>query len=183
MHEQHAHVALAVDRVERQLALLLLRLIAERLGRLADRGLMLDQHLHLRRQFGDAQSPGQIQPLGGQPRDDLANFRAGAGEILGPVIGIGLLGIDQNLDDIAHLGFDQPVDVLTHRLDVAINVFLLHAVLLELFELHVEHAGDQLAGHFAGPLLQFLAAAQRLGAERAVGPQPSRGQEIDRQTG
>ena len=57
LHEQSPHVALVLDRVQRQLGLLLALVIGERFGGAAHPGLLFDQHFHLGRELGDAQAP------------------------------------------------------------------------------------------------------------------------------
>ena len=117
----------------------------------------------------DPQPASEVLPLNRQSGHDLANLCSGFRELLGAGRRLRLLSLDEDRDHVAHLGLDEPVDVLPHGLDITVQIELLQTVLFKLLELYVEDAGNEFAGHVAGPLLGFLLAAEGIGAERGLG--------------
>ena len=160
-------VSLVFDRGQRQPFLPSRKLIGDRAGRLPVLGLGIDQPLHLGGDFGRFEASQQILPLGRQSRDDLTNHLPGLPERIIP-LGLGpALRFHQQFDGLFHLFIDEGADIFPHQGNVAVQRKLLEPVLFQLLQLNVEHAGQQLPGHIASPLLGVLLATEGVGIDGA----------------
>jgi len=149
------HVALVLKGREHERLALRGGLLGQRLGDSEDLGLRVDEAADLGGQLGDAQAAQDPLPLDQKLHENLAALLAHGDKRL-VAIARGGLDLREQLDDAGHLGLDQLVDVTAHGADVAVELGLGEAVLVELHQLDVEDGRDQVAGHGADLLLGLL---------------------------
>lgn len=146
------HVALVLEGGEDAVGLLGRKLLRAGVGGALHGHDVADLLGHL----GHAETAEERLAFDGEADDDRAGLVADIS--VSPLTPIGRegLGGGEHVHDLGHVVLDEPVEVLPHRPDLGVKRPLLEPVDLQLAELHVEDAGDELARHRPGTLLNLL---------------------------
>ncbi len=139
LQEERLDVPLILNRRQRQRLLPIPGLLRHRCRHVANDRLQSQDPLALRRQLGRLQASQEVLTLERQTHDDAPDhFSSPFDGIDTNRLVVLLLAFSKQFYDLGHLRLDQAGDVLLHAHDVAVELQVLEAVLLELTHLQIQ---------------------------------------------